>query len=129
MARPSRTWGHHVSPLPADQLAELARRDESVVAYWSPEPVPWKVPSACRLAVGCRETATHEVTWHYLTGRAGRESWQTRLACTQHVERYAAKHGVPTDSEPHPRWREATTGSEATPLTSTTGDSTDEPVA
>ncbi len=48
----------------------------------------------CTAGRHCPGAATHLVTYDYVTGRAGRISDSSRLACETHATRFAAKHQV-----------------------------------
>jgi hypothetical protein len=50
----------------------------------------------------CPEPATHEATYQYVTGKAGRVGTRRVLKCAKHAETYAARYGVTADTTPAP---------------------------
>jgi len=85
------SWGHTLRRLTDAETAQLRARD----AWWETSglepPAARYRDTACRIR-GCVEPATHEGSYRYVTGRAGRVSWARRLLCDRHADRFRAKH-------------------------------------
>lgn len=70
----SNSWGHEVHLLDADSVDRYDRFGE-------------------RCASGkCVGLPTHSQSWSYITGGRGRRGETTRLICTPHADKFAAKH-------------------------------------
>ncbi len=104
----ARAWNHRLFFMEPD--ARDCVREEQ----------PWA--AGCS-APKCEELAEYYARWDYVTGRAGRVSFQERRYCRGHAEGFAGKHGLdlaaaPTDtSAKHPlmrrmlnAWREKVDG-------------------
>lgn len=87
----SRSWGHEVRHLTEPELAALERQNRRGAEIFGREDYDYDV--TCKMPK-CRDRATHEVRYRYVTGRAGRTSWAAKNACTSHAERFAAKHEI-----------------------------------
>lgn len=84
MARQSTSWGHAIRALTPEEL----------IAYGG---------EGHKCAGKCPHRATHENSYSYITGRAGRASSARRPACPEHAKKFATKHGllqVPTEATP-----------------------------
>ena len=89
----SRSWGHELRKLTPHEIESLRRRQAASVERW-PDAAKYKPINSC--ATGkCRQDATHETAWSYVTGRAGRVSSQRRMVCDEHAAAFRAKHDLP----------------------------------
>ena len=94
----SRSWGHAVRPLAEAEIARAERQDEHSAVTFGKE--GYRYSTVCRMPK-CKEQISHEITYNYVTGRAGRVSWAAKDVCTGHAEKFAAKNGVEiTDAPP-----------------------------
>lgn len=94
----SRSWGHEVRRLAEAEIAENERRDKHSAEVFGRD--DYRYNTLCRMPK-CKESATHQVRYSYVTGRAGRTSWAAKDVCTGHAEKFAAKHAVEiTDAPP-----------------------------
>jgi hypothetical protein len=87
----SRSWGHAVRRLTADEIARAKEHDEHSAKVFRRE--GYRYNTVCRMPK-CQEWISHEITYNYVTGRAGRVSWAAKDVCTGHAEKFAAKNGV-----------------------------------
>jgi hypothetical protein len=96
----SESWGWGVRRLTAEEVARLDRAEasarESGASYGG-----WY--RRCKVAPKCQGKGTHEVTYNYVTGRAGRVSWARKLSCDDHAAMTAVKHGIEITSGEAPK--------------------------
>lgn len=78
-----KTWGHALRRLPEEERASCAR-------------LGWTCSGKCS------QPATHEASYKYVTGRAGRISTRRLLKCDDHAAKFAAKYHVTADDSPAP---------------------------
>lgn len=91
-------WGWAVRRLTAD---EIERRRQTREKYEAARGSDGAWYTRCKVSPKCTTEATHEVTYSYTTGRAGRVSWAAKPACTPHALSTAKSHDIEImDSEP-----------------------------
>lgn len=92
----SNSWNHALEQLSVRELFRLARNDAaSMDAYGGDDPTRYRWHGMCSIGrVTHQEPATYEHSYSYVTGRAGRVSWATKLVCAEHAEQAAAKYGI-----------------------------------
>jgi hypothetical protein len=78
----SKSWGWRIIPFTEQDSAHYLRQAESSI---------WKRYYLCRRK-GCGATPEVFVAYNYVTGRAGRVSYQQRPFCRTHGEQVVAKH-------------------------------------
>lgn len=83
------SWGHAVRRLAAEEIARLDETERKAREAGS----TWRY-ARCKIAPKCQGKGTHEVTYNYVTGRAGRVSWARKLSCDDHAAMTAVKHGI-----------------------------------
>jgi hypothetical protein len=86
-----------VRRLAADEMARAEEQDKRHGEISGQEGYAWS--TICRMPK-CRERATCETQYSYVTGRTGRVSWAAKVVCTGHAEKFAAKHGVEITDAP-----------------------------
>lgn len=97
----SNSWGHAVRRLAEAEVARAKEQDEHSAEVFRRE--GYRYSTVCRMPK-CQEWISHEITYNYVTGRAGRVSWAAKDVCTGHAEKFAAKNGVEiTDATPQER--------------------------
>lgn len=84
-----RSWNHRARRLDPDDIDHYDR--------WG---------RLCTAGRRCPGQATHLITYDYVTGRAGRVSDSSRIACETHATRFATRHqveiGDPVPQRPNP---------------------------
>lgn len=97
----SGSWGHALEQLSVQRLFELARSDARTEARGGSY-----FYGHCKIGKYTHdEPATYEHSYSYVTGRAGRVSWATKLICAVHAEKAAAKYGIDLATVPVQRQR------------------------
>lgn len=93
----SRSWGHAVRRLTDAEITRAVQHDKhGAEIFHRPD---YAYDSVCRMPK-CKERISHQITYNYVTGRAGRVSWAAKDVCTGHAEKFAAKNGVEITDAP-----------------------------
>lgn len=87
----SKSWGWKVVPFTQADLDYYARQRESKYVADHPTSMRYYV---CRKK-GCGQHPSVWVQYSYVTGRAGRVSWQQKPYCQAHGEQIVADHSQP----------------------------------
>lgn len=93
----SNSWGHTVRPLTEAEITRALEQDKHSAEIFHRD--GYRYDSVCRMPK-CKETISHQITYNYVTGRAGRVSWAAKDVCTGHAEKFAAKNGVEITDAP-----------------------------
>jgi hypothetical protein len=80
VSKGSRSWGHAMRPLTEDEKQLRARQG------WT-----------CTRP-RCREAATHQTTYSYVSGRGGRVTSADRPVCAPHAAAFATRYGLPSEA-------------------------------
>jgi len=76
-ARKSNTWAHALRRMPTDEAERCLR-------------LGW----TCQGGRPCPNPPTHEASYRFVTGRAGRTSTRRTHLCDEHAAKFAAKYDV-----------------------------------
>lgn len=72
----STSWNHDVKRLP-----------EAEIQQW------WRWRETC--SSKCLGKKEYQISYDYITGRAGRVSTSTRYVCEKHAQQFAKRYGLP----------------------------------
>lgn len=92
----SKAWNHNVRKLTDEEIQKQI--DDGKHWYqWRLKNMPERsepeerlifLERKCRISKKCQNESTHLLTYHYVTGRAGRVSYAEKPICEQHAQKY-----------------------------------------